>query len=641
MSRTQCIHKEADMKRPRGLVLGALLVIVLCIGTWRSVLAMEQRSDQADSPNPIFVPDTFAPPNPCSAIFHEQEIPDDGNWLQVCLTDPNAPDQSTITEVYVKYLLDHPDPNQLEIRLTRAGTSINQTLWNRGDAIKGAKLGEAAALDAFNGTPSRGEWHLLVRDVVPGLQGRLEAVTVRAYYAPVGPLPKMLSGSPGRPTSFRLPSGAKSNTLDVDSKKRAEPSAAPLQVSGWQDVKSETFEGNFPNPGWTVTDTNHSDNKEYLWDDDDKDGRAHTGGWAAWPANGGIDGLDPVIFTYPPNASSWMIYGPFDLSDAKSAETVFWLWRDIEVNFDYIAFGIARDDPLAGGALNGWQWDGVAGWEEERFSLYEYLGDSSVWVVWLFVSDGSVQYEGPWVDDVLIRKYVPGQLTVQGTFFYADRNNNTVPARFTKVSLYDYDPGGTDDHLGTVDTDANGYFLLRWITNWDDDGAEPYPDDRRLDLYVVWETDANDSPSARRRVTNFSGWGYQWASERRTNVPDGNADFFNYSVGVINQEAMWIFQDLRRAWEYVWNNTNPHTDPGSATARWEKDKNDLPPCSGDSCFYAGPGGSYVFIAHRNTPSADGVVHEVGHHYMYNWTLDKIRFQAHFSNLDHFLPCIWW
>ena len=96
-----------------------------------------------------------------------------------------------------------------------------------------------------------------------------------------------------------------------------------------------------------------------------------------------------------------------------------------------------------------------------RFGLEGYLGDSSVWVGWLFESDSTVQYEGPWVDDILIRKYVAGEVTVQGSFSYADRNNNPVPARFTKVYLYDQDLGGSDDLLDTTVTDANGLFQFR------------------------------------------------------------------------------------------------------------------------------------------------------------------------------------
>ena len=44
-----------------------------------------------------------------------------------------------------------------------------------------------------------------------------------------------------------------------------------------------------------------------------------------------------------------MIYGPFDLSDARVAEVAFWLWRQIEVNYDHVFFGISPD----GGTFSG------------------------------------------------------------------------------------------------------------------------------------------------------------------------------------------------------------------------------------------------------------------------------------------------
>lgn len=439
--------------------------------------------------------------------------------------DPDAPDQSTVTEVQVKYQLEHPDPNQLEIRLTRSGTNASATLWNRGNVIQGAKLGEASKLDGFKGTPSQGVWYLSVRDTVPGQKGQLKMASVRAFYAPTGPLPQIVKGTPSRATSLRIPSGATpSQTPDADKKKPAPQSAAPLQTTGWQDSKSETFEGVFPNTGWTLIDASN-DGYEYLWDDDDY--RPHGGYWAGWPANGGANALDPQYSAYPPNMASWMIYGPFDLSNARTAETVFWLWRQIEVYYDYVFCGISSD----GTNFSGWTWDGTVGWEEQRFSLNGYLGDSSVWVAWLFVSDSTVQYEGPWVDDILIRRYVPGQVTVRGSFHYNARDGQWSPARSTKVYLYDSDPGGMDDLLATTttsaDPNANGYFQFSSVTNWDDDDSDPDPNNRRLDLYVVWETDNNDSPAARRRVTDFGNWAYQWSSGTpRVNVPDGTSDFF-------------------------------------------------------------------------------------------------------------------
>jgi hypothetical protein len=94
---------------------------------------------------------------PCSAIFQEQPIPDDGSWLQVCLLDPNAPDKNTVTEVNLDYLLDHPSPEQLEVRITRPQSDVSITLWDRGKLVTGTKFGEAINLDAFKGTPSQGE----------------------------------------------------------------------------------------------------------------------------------------------------------------------------------------------------------------------------------------------------------------------------------------------------------------------------------------------------------------------------------------------------------------------------------------------------------------------------------------------------
>ena len=52
-----------------------------------------------------------------------------------------------------------------------------------------------------------------------------------------------------------------------------------------------------------------------------------------------------------------MIYGPFDLSDAVRALTQFYLWRDIEVDYDYLTFEISRD---------GIAFQELARWSDER-----------------------------------------------------------------------------------------------------------------------------------------------------------------------------------------------------------------------------------------------------------------------------------
>lgn len=330
------------------------------------------------------------------------EIPDDGSWLQVPLLDRSSPAGGAVSEVYLKYLLDHPDPSQLEVQLTKVNSDVSQIVWRQGAAMEGASLGNALGLQAFSGAPAAGEWQLLIRDLVPGQQGRLTGASLRAFYAPLGPVPQVVNGPPGRETSWSLPAdAAASSAPDADAVKApaGAEEAAPQQPDAWQVIKSEGFEGTFPNTGWTVLDLS-DDGCDFLWDDDDF--RRHAGTWAAWPANGGGNGLDPATSNYPPNMNSWMIYGPFDLSSASDADTIFWLWRQIEVAYDALCFGVSAD----GTNFDGVCWDGTTDWQQMQVNYGSYVGDSSVWVAWVFQSDATVQYDGPFVDDIQIRKNV-------------------------------------------------------------------------------------------------------------------------------------------------------------------------------------------------------------------------------------------
>jgi len=250
------------------------------------------------------------------------------------------------------------------------------------------------------------------------------------------------------------------------------------------------------------------------------------------------------------------------------------------------------------------------------------------------------------VDDILIRKYVPGQVTIRGTLKYADRGSNEANAlgRYTKVYLYEQDPGETDDLLAITTTDGNGFFQFPTLTNWDEDGTDTDPNNRRLDIYLVFEADYEDSTSARHRVTDLNGYTYVWPTSVLNDISDG---LINLTALIPNNfptlGAMWIFQDLRRAWEYIYNNTG--IDPGSVTAKWQRGENCYPSwpfCS--SFFYGGPGEPFIFIDDASRFSGDTVVHEAGHHYMYNktgwWLWWDIRCYKHslFSQED--VRCAW-
>jgi hypothetical protein len=426
------------------------------------------------------------------------------------------------------------------------------------------------------------------------------------------------AGGTANPT---IPSGTHAPQPTLLPSESPLPTPTPLKNSllspsagQWVLVTGQDFEGTFPSSGWTTQDLSN-DGYDRRWGKVSY--RRASGSWAAWPAAGGLNGYDPaltVTHDYTNNLNSRMIYGPFDLSDAVLAHTQFQLWREIELNYDYLAVEASHDGVTFQTVIT---WTGESTtWAVNSASYKDYLGDNSVWTAWRFYSDGSVTRDGPYVDDIVIWKYVPGQVVARGTFAYADRAGQSQPARFMKVYLYDADPGGTDDLLAQTTTDTNGYFEFPAIRNWDTDVTGQTSATGRLDLYVVWETDFNDSASARRRVTNFNDGTYRYYSATQTDASDGTADFFNYFVPPTDpqQGAMWIFQDLRKGWDYIRNTTG--ADPGSATARWERNQNSLGLCS-DSCFYPYWPQNGMFIAHSRVNSSDIVIHELGHQYMYN------------------------
>jgi hypothetical protein len=91
---------------------------------------------------------------PCAPLSAAQPIPDDGRWLRVCLFTPPVPEGAIVARVHVKYSIDHPDPDSLEIFLSRDPEGLRQPLWEHGRSPQGATFGRAPGLTAFAGTPA-------------------------------------------------------------------------------------------------------------------------------------------------------------------------------------------------------------------------------------------------------------------------------------------------------------------------------------------------------------------------------------------------------------------------------------------------------------------------------------------------------
>src|SRR3972149_283186 len=159
----------------------------------------------------------------------------------------------------------------------------------------------------------------------------------------------------------------------------------------------------------------------------------------------------------------------------------------------------------------------------------------------------------------------------------------------------------------------------------------------------------NDNDTTKRRVVNLDFQLYRWNGTITTNAPNGIANF--NTILASNLGAMWIFQDLRRAWETIYNNTSPQIDPGPVTAKWADGVNchPIPVYPWEICssfFYAGPilGGPFIFIRQPDLISADMVVHETGHQYMHratgNWTFFDESCHEHYMFQPEDLNCAW-
>ena len=178
-----------------------------------------------------------------------------------------------------------------------------------------------------------------------------------------------------------------------------EPSAPVSRVT----LKSEGFEGSFPNTWQLYGDP--------TWDDESY--RSYAGSWSGYAVGSSLAPPGP----YPPNVSSWMVFGPFSLADAEDARVNLQAWIRSEASYDSFGIYASINDSNYYGQVWSGDWassGGVGGWVnilfdlKRVFTLGDLRGQTSVWIALIFTSDGSVQYEGVYVDEVTIEKITGG-----------------------------------------------------------------------------------------------------------------------------------------------------------------------------------------------------------------------------------------
>lgn len=205
-------------------------------------------------------------------------------------------------------------------------------------------------------------------------------------------------------------------------------------AKGIETILFEGFELAFPGTVWDVYASFLS--TDAYWDDTNY--TKYTGAWSGWCANGGTQSVVPGM-TYPVNMVAWMIFGPFDLSDATSATLSFKNWLDTELDFDYLRYMASINGTnFYGGEASG----NSAGWVSRSLDLKnvpvlgDLTGEPEVWIAFQFTSDEAVNKLGAYIDDIVIEKTVLPDLkwTNYGLTTDALLVGSTVTAELTETN---------------------------------------------------------------------------------------------------------------------------------------------------------------------------------------------------------------
>ncbi len=286
------------------------------------------------------------------------------------------------------------------------------------------------------------------------------------------------------------------------------------------------------------------------------------GGHYAWCAAAGTQ-AGTIGHEYPNNMFTYMIFGPFDLSDAVHASLSFKYRNDSETSYDFLWWAPSIDGThfpengrISGPSGNVWRNVVIelTNWP----TLGTLVGRSQVWIAFVFESDIRDGGYGAFIDDVVLEKDVelpdlepsylaldpnPGEYywnagctKVRGT--YRERNNGGVTApphsseiflsdgvrryALTSVSVPAIPPGFESQPVSFEATVPVDIPYGEWViyAEADHSGTVDESDEDNVRLY---STDPQKRASIRpiaelewTNITTSSGWDNWKCGDRRT-----------------------------------------------------------------------------------------------------------------------------
>jgi len=324
-----------------------------------------------------------------------------------------------------------------------------------------------------------------------------------------------------------------------------------------QTLFTETFEGDFPGSNWALSGSP-------TWDDTTYD--SHGGSYSGWCAASSRNPADG----YVDDMAAWMIYGPFSLVGATTADVNFWYRNYSESGYDYFSWMASTN----GQNFYGWQISGDRdSWRSEIFDLTDVYtignlcGESQVWIAFLFTSDLSTsgpEYKGAFVDDIslvtdaqqLADLQVPElawrsdtideglPFWVQGRIY----NGGALAAEASHVKLYlstDNDFDTSDDfYVGEKPVGALAAGASEWV-QWDFD--MPDIGSGNYSVWPVFVADSQNEVTESNENNTYKSTSAFSASDPLEYYAEcaDNADFnppFDNSGWILNTE--WTFAGL-------------------------------------------------------------------------------------------------
>lgn len=175
---------------------------------------------------------------------------------------------------------------------------------------------------------------------------------------------------------------------------------------------TEDFEAPWPHTLWAVFDNNNINQPQYLWSR--RACQPFSGTYSGMAAGGGSQGANRSCSSnYANNIDTWAVYGPIDLSNASSANLTFFVRGKTEGTFnnpiDYLLIASGTDDVnfTGSGAVGGDLTNGPFANQYYGFTVdfgpngaVNRLGQSQVWIAFIFQSDKSRTDLGLTIDDI-------------------------------------------------------------------------------------------------------------------------------------------------------------------------------------------------------------------------------------------------